>query len=1183
MGIPRFEKQNVNPRLAIADIGDAFQGFVHELLLPEHSQLHRFPGGGKDGGIDLIETSDTCFVVECKVVGEDNYTQIEQRWKTVKGHLEEHLSDANGPTKGQSQYLPWYSTDTPIAEYVFCVSAKFAHEQQRRDLRETITDFFHDLAKRLPHLSHLGTLKVSVIDWNDLCDHLRKRPHSIFRWFPASRPNGLTPLDEMSFQGTFRSYLSNDKLPYYSREEHLRKMPAREGAEILDEAHLLGLLEHGQLEGLILTGGGGVGKSRLMLEVGRLALDKGWLVLRISNERELKEEELEKLGERLSPETRVLLLIDYVETLGNFTGIVGTVNELNERAGFYMRYIATCRSSYYRTIVTTPNHKKIDLTPLDPTREWFENYRKSTVHHILTKSGSEVKAKHLKVCHNIPILAVFISYLHSEGRETDIAELIEEEDFGRWVLKRVRMSFGENVEHRDLALLITQFPVGEPSITLSEKFGRLFDTLATDGWIEKGERDEGHGGQWEVTHDVFADEILASYFRVLGSAGVEFIKYLLSVSCDFGNLRSAIFSLQRIVSQAPLDSFEWDKILESQIAKRPEAWREVRDVLVRTSLLDAQQQLALLRGHETIWDGVETEISFQNAVGWLARQVLDEQEQTVDAVNREILVSWIQKAVPHVSRSNYILNWGLRLCPELLRDSVLEWIRAHPDKFQTHFLLVAWLESDLPPADIASQVQMWLEKFGNLLHVSFVVDAWLDAGGDKEFVRDNIKTWLEKNKMIPEASFVYKGWLNAGGDKEFVRDNIKTWLEKNKAIPEAEFVYESWLDAGGDKEFVRDNIKTWLEKNKMIPEASFVYKSWLNAGGDKEFVRDNIKTWLEKNKMIPEASFVYKSWLNAGGDKEFVRDNIKTWLEKNKEIPEAEYVYQSWLDAEGDKEFVRDNIKTWLEKNKTIPEARFVYRAWLDAGGEEELVSDSIKAWIETNKAIPEAQFVYVAWLNAGGRFSVVKDGAIEWLHKNCEKKEAVFITKFLVKQDITHRTVKDVLTWCRKFPEDEDALWRLTSLGNYLFMEEISEDLCGTCEVVVSAIILGKVHLKEITVGQVNTLLCFLVNAYSLQHRPLKDRVDELLLAWLRHPDSFGVRPKPQDGIQRVNYFLRVKEFICQSRLNVKTDRDVLERFLSWVNLWDLKCKLELRDELEDLRQSYPAPGLWDIIKFRR
>src|ERR1035437_8093202 len=212
MPIQRFERRNVNPHLATADIGDAFQGFVHELLLSEHPKLHRFPGGGKDGGIDLIEDSNTCFGVECKVVGNDDYAEIEQRWKTVKDHLENHLSNPNGPTKGQSQYLPWYSTDTPITEYVFSVSAAFANEQQRRDFRNGITDYFHNLARRRTHLSHLGALKVSVLDWNDLSDRLRKRPHFIFRWFPASRPNGLVSLDEAVHVGTCRSSLTNAKL-----------------------------------------------------------------------------------------------------------------------------------------------------------------------------------------------------------------------------------------------------------------------------------------------------------------------------------------------------------------------------------------------------------------------------------------------------------------------------------------------------------------------------------------------------------------------------------------------------------------------------------------------------------------------------------------------------------------------------------------------------------------------------------------------------------------------------------------------------------------------------------------------------------------------------------------------------------------------------------------------------------
>jgi hypothetical protein len=189
--------------------------------------------------------------------------------------LEEHLSDANGPTKGQSQYLPWYSADTPIAEYAFCVSAEFGNEQQRRDLKEAITTFFHGLARQRPHLSHLRALEVSIIDWNNLCDHLRKRPSSIFRWFPASRPNGLVPLDEPGDVGTFRSYLYDAKSPYYSLAEHLRTTPAPEGVAIPSEESLLSHFESPDVTGLVIYGKGGIGKSRLTLELGKEGSGKG--------------------------------------------------------------------------------------------------------------------------------------------------------------------------------------------------------------------------------------------------------------------------------------------------------------------------------------------------------------------------------------------------------------------------------------------------------------------------------------------------------------------------------------------------------------------------------------------------------------------------------------------------------------------------------------------------------------------------------------------------------------------------------------------------------------------------------------------------------------------------------------------------------------------------------------------
>ncbi|HVQ36087.1 MAG TPA: hypothetical protein VMS31_01045, partial [Pyrinomonadaceae bacterium] len=405
MEIPRFEKRAINPRLAPTDIGDAFQGFVHELLLPEHPGLHRFPGGGKDGGIDLIATSESCFVVECKVVGEDDYAAVERRWKEVKKKFEEHTSDPAGPTSGQSQYGPWYSWDKPVSEYVFCVSASLANEQQRRDLQKTIADFFHDLARQRVHLSHLSQLAVTILDWHDLNTFVRLRPHLLFRWYPATRPNGLVPLDEAVDFGTFRAYLTDAKLPYYSLADHLRTAPVSGILSILDEESLLTRLEDPGITGLVISGKGGIGKSRLSLELGWLALRKGWSVMRVQSR--LKEGALEELCERLTPDTPVLLLIDYIETQSDFGELVETLNVLNDSGVARLRYIATCRTGYYhQAIAASGRHFPVDLTPPPGAAalNWFANYREQTVAKILAESGLEVTPQHLAVCHDLPIL-----------------------------------------------------------------------------------------------------------------------------------------------------------------------------------------------------------------------------------------------------------------------------------------------------------------------------------------------------------------------------------------------------------------------------------------------------------------------------------------------------------------------------------------------------------------------------------------------------------------------------------------------------------------------------------------------------------------------------------------------------------------------------------------------------------
>ena len=1153
MEIPRFEKQNVNTRFVTTDIGDSFQQFVQELLLPEHPALYRFPGGGKDGGIDLIDTSGPYLVVECKVIGEDDYAEVERRWKTVRNHLDEHLLDPSGPTKGQSQYGPWYSTDTPITKYVFCVSASLANEQQRRDLQKVIAEFFHDLARRRSHLSHLSSLEVSILDWNELSTRLWQRPHSLFRWFPSTRPNGLVPLDEAVDVGTFRAYLTDAKLPYYSLAEHLQMVPAPKGIGILDEESLLTRFENPEITGLVISGKGGIGKSRLTLELGWLALRNGWSVMRVQSR--LKEGALEDLAERLTPETSALLLVDYIETQSDFGELIENLNVLNDSGVARLRYIAACRTGYYhQAIAASGRHLPVDLTPPpgDVSLDWFSDYRRYTVGNILAKAGLQVSQQHLTVCRDLPILAVFLAYLHTSGRSEDLAELLTEVEFGRWVAKRVQLTFPSKDVSRDLALLVPLFPIADSAAEqLSRDLYRpVFDRLATDGWVEKVPANASQlFDTWVTAHDVLADQIVLSYLRSIAQTAESFVAELFSLAAQTGCLAAAIVSLQRIADTPPLSAIHWAKVITDAIAANELAWREVRCLLIRTTLLSVPDLIALLQGRDGVWSDVEHDVSFQKSLGWLARWVATSHDGGITEQQKEILTSWISKAVPLAETSNFVITWGLRLAPEIVGETALRWISARPTLFQTHYLMVAWLECGLSTESIALSIQRWCQNFAKSFHLSFVVTAWLNAGGDKALVEDAVKNWLKMHKADDGAQFVYNAWLDAKADIGVVEEGISSWLAEHKTDAEiASHVYKAWLDAGGDKALVQDAIKDWLMIRRTAAEAQYVYGAWLDAGGDKALVHDSIKDWLSVHQADEGAEFVFSAWLHAKGDSSMVRDAINHWLIAHKTDANADFIYKDWLAAGGDKALVRDGIRGWLAQYSEKANADHILRAWLEAGGERDLV-----------------------W-----------DAALAWLAEHRLEESAVYVTKFIARQrDLPPNTIKHVLAWCRAFPKHEDALWRLTQLRKNLFVAGLEEDIVLTSEAVLADLLPPTSRPGSVTRGQVTTVFSYLVE-YSPMHRgSLRERVDTMFVKWLQHPLSFGVEPKAHWSTQRVSFLSRLSALLAAGTLDIGKDRESLKRFVQWIDRWDLERKENASPLLDELKNKYPAPDLWNIVKF--
>lgn len=96
---------------------------------------------------------------------------------------------------------------------------------------------------------------------------------------PSKHLAGLQLFGTTSIRNTgFRAWLESSRLPYYSLAEHLYHNPAPAGFRIRDEERLLDVLTGETQLGLILTGRGGVGKTRLGFELGVAALRRDWPV-----------------------------------------------------------------------------------------------------------------------------------------------------------------------------------------------------------------------------------------------------------------------------------------------------------------------------------------------------------------------------------------------------------------------------------------------------------------------------------------------------------------------------------------------------------------------------------------------------------------------------------------------------------------------------------------------------------------------------------------------------------------------------------------------------------------------------------------------------------------------------------------------------------------------------------------
>jgi hypothetical protein len=395
-------------QLRIKDDGGDFESFVYESLsLPvDANTLRPGFGRGRDGAIDhMVERVGQRTVIECKFIGRYVTSTPQDRWGEVRRHLNDNLPKlAKDPAERRgSPYAPWLDPEQRIGSYWFCVSFAFAHAQERINLEKLIADDFLQLSKKQPQLSHLARIHVQVQGWADFHGELRRRFSLRYRWF-GDLPRGIVPLREKRFESrSFRRFLFEESLPFFSREKFLAESSDQ---QIVREDQLVSNLssELGD-EALILTGAGGVGKTRLGLELCDRLLKLGWLAVRLTdNARGTSVADLVKAH---AEPAQIILLSDYAERADDLSAIVEQISLVNDGKSHRVRLIATCRMSAVSSVrdalaPVTPRELALGIPrESEPSEIAFTEW---VVRQILDYGHIPESEQIARVCHSLPIL-----------------------------------------------------------------------------------------------------------------------------------------------------------------------------------------------------------------------------------------------------------------------------------------------------------------------------------------------------------------------------------------------------------------------------------------------------------------------------------------------------------------------------------------------------------------------------------------------------------------------------------------------------------------------------------------------------------------------------------------------------------------------------------------------------------
>lgn len=852
--IPRFN-QGTSKRATekFNSPAEALQEFCQDCLRCQYTNFYVFPTLGRDGAIDGIQINTWA---ECKICSEDKAKAIIQKWKETEKSLREQLS--KGENKCQKQYKPWFSSESPIREYILFTNASLPNNEAEREVKKYIKNVFSDLSRINTALTHLKDVKIEIWHWRRIVPIIRENTNLLYSWFWESWPPGMTP-SNIEQKGGFRSYLHSSKLPYFSLT-NFEKISG-EKSPIITENNIINSFSETNKIGKIIIGPAGVGKTRMALQIGELARQDEWIVFLV-NASSVPLSSIGQLFEGLKESDKVLLIIDYVELMEHFKGFAEEINNYNNKYGKKVFYIATVRQSYYYRVLSDESTHECIKLDIDPLNDWMIKYMEKVVSHILETSKIPQYKEYIPICKNIPVLAVLVVYLYQNVKTTDIKDILEAKDFGVWFSKHLKLTL-PFTEDSLVAKFMLCLPMSERMLErLPSDFEIIKNKLSTDGWIESPK--EINQKRYAI-HDVISDRVVISYCYSIRPEVKSFVKKAFEFAREYNSLGSVLVAFERIIDCEPLSGIDFHSLITNEMTKHPIEWRPHRIRLLITSLLDESQQIMLLGENKDYWNDLFAESSFHQAIGWLIGWLAREENQSSQRIIslRNILEPFIAPILVNI-KNNYVICRALELWPDKYCKQASEWLEKNMDDSKISYILSAYIRSSRYDKDIEKELTKWFNIHSTDYESYHVLRALFGVGRTSPLETNWFKNWLSTNVSSPKARKLIILYLENGSKFYYLKDlfikNIKD--QKEDSIRHYWIVY--WIDYADEiksiEQYILDitydkNPETFNYIYKILPFKKFKLSQsmvkncliWCKKNIDNSHVLWNLNKLIWKN------------------------------------------------------------------------------------------------------------------------------------------------------------------------------------------------------------------------------------------------------------------------------------------------------------------------------------------------